>query len=128
MNDQWVQEFIDALHGLEDGGDVGPLLAQFAPDAGVWNVALHEPLRGEAGAHRFWEGYRQQFDRIHSTFEKVIVGADEAALEWHAEGTLAQPPSGWMQSGGRMGRHSEHLGHLLSEMQFLQRADPGATW
>ncbi|HYD73765.1 MAG TPA: Phenylacetic acid catabolic protein, partial [Candidatus Binatia bacterium] len=30
--------------------------------------------------------------------------------------------------GGRVGRHSEHLGHLLSEMQFLQRAYPGATW
>jgi ring-1,2-phenylacetyl-CoA epoxidase subunit PaaC len=31
-------------------------------------------------------------------------------------------------SGGRLGRHSEHLGHILSEMQFLQRAYPGATW
>jgi ring-1,2-phenylacetyl-CoA epoxidase subunit PaaC len=30
--------------------------------------------------------------------------------------------------GGRRGHHSEHLGHLLSEMQFLQRAYPGATW
>ncbi len=45
-----------------------------------------------------------------------------------AEATLAQPQAGWMQSGGRTGRHSEHLGHLLSEMQFLQRAYPGATW
>ncbi|MEC9403644.1 MAG: Phenylacetic acid catabolic protein, partial [Pseudomonadota bacterium] len=26
------------------------------------------------------------------------------------------------------GRHSEHLGHLLADMQFLQRAYPGATW
>jgi ring-1,2-phenylacetyl-CoA epoxidase subunit PaaC len=33
-----------------------------------------------------------------------------------------------MQSGGRSGRHSEHLGHILSELQFLQRAYPGATW
>ena len=30
--------------------------------------------------------------------------------------------------GGRDGHHSEHLGHLLTEMQFLQRAYPGATW
>jgi ring-1,2-phenylacetyl-CoA epoxidase subunit PaaC len=30
--------------------------------------------------------------------------------------------------GGRDGHHSEHLGHLLSEMQFLQRAYPGAQW
>jgi ring-1,2-phenylacetyl-CoA epoxidase subunit PaaC len=45
-----------------------------------------------------------------------------------AEATLVQPAAGWMQSGGRTGRHSEHLGHLLAEMQFLQRAYPGATW
>jgi len=33
-----------------------------------------------------------------------------------------------MQQGGRFGRHSEHLGHLLSDLQYLQRAFPGATW
>jgi ring-1,2-phenylacetyl-CoA epoxidase subunit PaaC len=33
-----------------------------------------------------------------------------------------------MQRGGRSGRHSEHLGHLLAEMQHLQRSYPGATW
>jgi len=44
------------------------------------------------------------------------------------EATLILPRSGWMQSGGRTGRHSEHLGHILSEMQFLQRAYPGARW
>lgn len=42
--------------------------------------------------------------------------------------TLARPADGWMQSGGRTGRHTEHLGYLLAEMQFLQRAYPGATW
>ncbi len=42
--------------------------------------------------------------------------------------TLVRPPDGWMQSGGRCGRHTEHLGYLLVEMQFLQRAYPGASW
>jgi ring-1,2-phenylacetyl-CoA epoxidase subunit PaaC len=42
--------------------------------------------------------------------------------------TLTRPADGWMQSGGRSGRHTEHLGYLLAEMQFLQRAYPGATW
>lgn len=46
-----------------------------------------------------------------------------------AEATLALPaPDAWMQKGGKQGRHSEHLGYLLAEMQFLQRAYPGATW
>jgi ring-1,2-phenylacetyl-CoA epoxidase subunit PaaC len=44
------------------------------------------------------------------------------------EATLALPKSGWMQQGGRDGRHSEHLGHLLSELQSMQRSFPGATW
>ena len=45
------------------------------------------------------------------------------------EATLAMPnPDAWMQRGGKRGRHSEHLGYLLAEMQFVQRAYPGATW
>jgi ring-1,2-phenylacetyl-CoA epoxidase subunit PaaC len=44
------------------------------------------------------------------------------------EATLALPKSDWMQQGGRNGRHSEHLGHLLSELQSMQRTFPGATW
>ncbi len=42
--------------------------------------------------------------------------------------TLAVPSGGWTQYGGATGRHSEHLGYLLAEMQFLQRAYPGARW
>ena len=42
--------------------------------------------------------------------------------------TLKTSASAWMQKGGRSGHHSEHLGHLLSELQSLQRSFPGATW
>ncbi len=50
----------------------------------------------------------------------------EAAL---TEATLSLPaPGGWMQSGGKSGRHSEHLGYLLAEMQSLARKHPGVTW
>jgi ring-1,2-phenylacetyl-CoA epoxidase subunit PaaC len=45
-----------------------------------------------------------------------------------SEATLALPSTGWMQKGGRSGRHSEHLGHLLSELQSMQRTFPGASW
>jgi ring-1,2-phenylacetyl-CoA epoxidase subunit PaaC len=62
---------------------------------------------------------------------------DPAALQPHwlktvtgvvNEATLSLPKSNWMQQGGRSGRHSEHLGHLLSELQSLPRTFPGATW
>jgi ring-1,2-phenylacetyl-CoA epoxidase subunit PaaC len=44
------------------------------------------------------------------------------------EATLTLPQNDWMQQGGRSGRHSEHLGHLLSELQSMQRTFPGVTW
>lgn len=45
-----------------------------------------------------------------------------------ARATLRLPTDGWMQQGGRNGVHSEHLGHLLAEMQSLPRTYPGAVW
>jgi ring-1,2-phenylacetyl-CoA epoxidase subunit PaaC len=42
--------------------------------------------------------------------------------------TLSIPNDGWMQSGGRDGHHTEHLGHLLAELQVLPRTYPGAAW
>lgn len=45
------------------------------------------------------------------------------------EATLNKPDSTYAQSGGKTGfRHSEHLGHMLTQMQWLQRAYPGAAW
>ncbi|MEA2898753.1 MAG: ring,2-phenylacetyl-CoA epoxidase subunit PaaC [Bradyrhizobium sp.] len=44
------------------------------------------------------------------------------------EATLTLPKSDWMQQGGRSGRHSEHLGHLLSELQSMPRTFPGVIW
>ncbi len=44
------------------------------------------------------------------------------------EATLVKPAANFMQSGGKRGTHSEHLGFLLAEMQFLQRAYPNSKW
>ncbi len=44
------------------------------------------------------------------------------------EATLKLPAGNWMQMGGKEGKHSEHLGYILAEMQYLQRAYPGAEW
>ncbi len=44
------------------------------------------------------------------------------------EATLKLPDEQWMASGGKQGRHTEHFGYLLTEMQYLQRTYPGATW
>jgi len=44
------------------------------------------------------------------------------------EATLELPEARWMQRGGKQGVHSENLGFILADMQFLQRAYPNATW
>jgi ring-1,2-phenylacetyl-CoA epoxidase subunit PaaC len=44
------------------------------------------------------------------------------------EATLQLPKNTWMQSGGKEGRHTEYLGYLLTEMQYMQRTYPNATW
>jgi len=45
-----------------------------------------------------------------------------------AEAGLEIPATPWMQSGGRQGRHGEHMGYLLAELQYMQGTYPGATW
>ena len=65
------------------------------------------------------------------------TGVDAAALynAWQQEitaiaeeATMQLPDSTWMQDGGKEGRHSEHLGYILAELQFIQRAYPGMEW
>jgi ring-1,2-phenylacetyl-CoA epoxidase subunit PaaC len=92
-----------------------------------------------AGLDWMWRFADELFamDEVDAAGLKAGVGVDKAALRaaWDeridavlAEATLERPASRRPVLGGRVGRHSEHLGHLLSEMQFLQRAYPGATW
>lgn len=45
-----------------------------------------------------------------------------------SQSSISVPTSNWMQTGSQNGIHTEHLGHLLSEMQYLQRAYPDAKW
>ena len=45
-----------------------------------------------------------------------------------AEANIILPTGTWMQHGGKEGTHSEHLGYILAEMQFMQRAYPGMEW
>jgi ring-1,2-phenylacetyl-CoA epoxidase subunit PaaC len=45
-----------------------------------------------------------------------------------AEATLNVPEKTFMQTGGKTGMHTEHLGYILAELQYLQRTYPGAKW
>jgi ring-1,2-phenylacetyl-CoA epoxidase subunit PaaC len=76
---------------------------------------------------------------VPAGYEKELTGiaVDPAVIRplWEdrvgevlAEAGLEANPGAWMQTGGKEGRHTEELGYLLAEMQFLQRAYPGCEW
>jgi len=76
-------------------------------------------------------------DEADALLEDKNIAVDMGRIrpEWKSrvtnvltEATLATPADGYMQTGGHKGIHTEHLGHILSEMQYLQRAYPEATW
>jgi ring-1,2-phenylacetyl-CoA epoxidase subunit PaaC len=76
-------------------------------------------------------------DDVDRAVVKDGVGVDPSTLEaaWRSDvssvlsqATLTIPSVAYMQRGGRIGKHTEHLGHLLSEMQILARSHPGAAW
>lgn len=57
----------------------------------------------------------------------------QASMTAHAErvlteATLAIPQQIFMLTGGKDGRHTEHLGYILTELQYMQRTFPGLTW
>ena len=95
--------------------------------------------RAQAAIDDLWALTGEMFavDDSERSLIEADIAVDPATLrpQWLAtvasvlqEATLALPNSDWMQQGGRDGRHSEHLGHLLSELQSMQRTFPGATW
>ena len=96
--------------------------------------------RTQAAADELWmySGEVFAYDAIDDAMvaDGIAPPAGELRAHWlahvaeiFAEATLTMPPAdAWMQNGGKQGRHTEHLGFILAEMQFLQRAYPGAQW
>lgn len=65
----------------------------------------------------------------------VIPSMEGLQDEWQAyvdkifaEATIQIPDNDWRHEGGRRGLHSEHLGYILAELQYMQRAYPGLEW
>lgn len=58
---------------------------------------------------------------IKPHWEKYVKGIFD-------EATLSIPENPWMHSGGKKGIHSEHMGYILAELQYMQRAYPGCEW
>lgn len=78
--------------------------------------------------------YQDESDRrmiesgIGSDLDKIHPIWKEKVNEVLTEATLQMPTDGWMHNGSKQGRHTEHMGHILSELQYMQRTYPGCEW
>lgn len=97
----------------------------------------HARMQQSADDLWMYTGELFEADAVDREMAAAGVAPDLAALRepWvamvrkvFAEATLTVPGDGHMQRGGKQGVHTEKLGYLLAEMQFLQRAYPDARW
>lgn len=132
MVDSRTERFIDALHALEDEGDVDRIVSLFADNAELHNPTERYVHRGAEGARKFWDSYRRSFDAIHSEFRAVGEADDAALLEWESRGRTSD--GGPIRYGGvsviefdgeRIRRFRSYFdAHALGE-QFERSHGPG---
>ena len=94
--------------------------------------------RMESAVEDLWPYTGEMFVAAHfeeSPENSVSIDVSNTKNDWlekvklvFRDATLFLPNKTWMQSGGKNGVHTEHLGYILAEMQFLQRAYPGLEW
>ena len=148
--DAWHAPMLKALESSTD-----PRIAEIAAKAGK-EVAYHlersadlvirlgdgseeSHARMQAALDALWPWTGEAFlpDATDTAMAEagIAPAADSLRAAWDAtldtvlsEATLTRPEDDFAHRGGRQGRHTEHLGHLLSTMQWLQRAYPGAQW
>ncbi len=95
--------------------------------------------RMQAGINDLWmyTGELFELDEIETLLIEEGIAVDSTKLydKWNSlvteaitKATLTRPVDGYKQTGGRNGVHSENLGFILAEMQYLPRAYPDAKW
>lgn len=112
--------------------------------SGEWVIRLGDGTdeshrRAQNALDRLWPYTGELFasDEVDRALAAEAIATDPPTLQpaWRdvvadviRRATLTLPADGYMHSGARQGRHTEHLGHLLAEMQILARSHPGAKW
>jgi ring-1,2-phenylacetyl-CoA epoxidase subunit PaaC len=109
-----------------------------------WTIRLgagteesHARMQAAIDALWMYTGELFESDEVDAVLQDLNIAADRPVIknQWTAyikgalaTATLKLPEDSYMQTGGRKGIHTEYLGHILSEMQYLQRAYPDAKW
>jgi ring-1,2-phenylacetyl-CoA epoxidase subunit PaaC len=148
--DAWHIVLLEALTGSTDGR-VAEIAAKASKEVayhlersselviGLGDGSEESHARMQAALEELWPYTGELFltdDTDRALAEAGVAPLPEALRpKWEAtlhsvttEATLKAPASGFAHKGGKRGVHTEHLGYILADMQFLQRAYPGANW
>ena len=90
-----AENFIEALHGLEDGSDeeADQLAMLYSEDATLTNAALElggKKIEGRDAIMRFWVEYKAELGQAHSKFHHITTSDHAAGLFWTTEGRNPQ--------------------------------------
>lgn len=112
--------------------------------ASDWTIRLgdgtpesHTRMQNAVNNLWMYTGELFEMDEVESMLMREGIAVDLIPVKAHwynkinevlTEATLSTPEDGYMQTGGRNGIHTENQGHILSEMQYLQRTYPDAKW
>ncbi len=96
-------------------------------------------LRMQEAINHLWQFTEELFEMTDADQAMVLqgIGVDVSQLKsaYHqnvsevlSEATLQKPALEFFQKGGKTGRHSEHMGYILTDLQYMQRTFPNMTW
>jgi ring-1,2-phenylacetyl-CoA epoxidase subunit PaaC len=105
---------------LGDGTDESHKRIQESLDA-LWKYTSELFYSDEVDANLIKAGIIPSMEGLEEEWTKNV-------MEVLTEATLTIPSNKWKQEGGRIGKHTEHLGFLLAEMQYMQRTFPNMKW
>ena len=116
-----LERSTDTVIGLGDGTEESHDRMQAALDR-LWPYVGEMFVSDDVDSAMVAKGIAPDPANLREGFDQMLSGA-------LAQATLTRPQDDFAHKGGKNGvRHSEHLGHMLTQMQWLQRAYPDATW
>jgi len=148
--DAWSVHLMDTLQSSKNSG-LAALAAKAVKEeryhlrhSAEWMVKLGDGTdeshsRLQSAVNELWRFTGELFeaDAVIESLVPAGIAPDPTSIKpkWDAvvndvfaRATITRPKEEFFVTGGRSGRHTEHLGHLLAEMQIVARSHPGATW
>jgi len=110
----------DWIKRLGDGTDESHQKMQTAIND-LWTYTDELFHQTEADLAMINEGDGVDVTKLKKAYDKKVSEVLEVA-------TLKTPESKWFQKGGKHGIHTEHMGYILSDLQYMQRTYPNMQW